>query len=564
MGMARFTIKTKLVILSLCSLAALCLVGAVGWVGVAYVGDSLGSINERMRSVNAITGMRIAQQASASESMRFDFAQYDALPDKQEALVEAQGYFSEVLSKKEGLDKRVDQYFADYKALPKAGEEDALWQALENDWREYGEARRILHEQLRQLTAVTDWTQVSHELGQLAWADRQFQFGSGKIGAQLDRLLALTIDYSEQTHAAGVAASAAATNAIGLIVAAAMFGLAAFAWGIVRGVVGSLERMRKAIVHVAKSRDFTARIAIDGRDEAAQTAGAFDALLETMQVSLHEVLDAANRVGAVAQEMQAAAEQMSESSSSQSVEAASMATAIQQLTVGIKHISNSAQDALSRASDAGAGAEQGKEIIARTAAEMDLIADTVEHAGETIGQVGRQSEQISIVIQVIKEIAEQTNLLALNAAIEAARAGEHGRGFAVVADEVRKLAERTARSTEEITQMVCQMQSSAQNAVADMALVSDKVRTGKALSGQATGRMVGIFEDAERVTGAINDISSALHEQSSVAHEVARRVEKVARMNECNSDSAKRSTTIAGELSGFARALKSAVDRFRL
>jgi methyl-accepting chemotaxis protein len=241
-----------------------------------------------------------------------------------------------------------------------------------------------------------------------------------------------------------------------------------------------------------------------------------------------------------------------------------MAAAIEEMTVSITHINDSTRDALQRAQDAGTAADSGATIISRTNTEMDQIAETVKTAGGAIDELGRQSDKISVIMQVIKEVADQTNLLALNAAIEAARAGEQGRGFAVVADEVRKLAERSGRATEEIASMVVTMQGSARNAVSGMDSVVRRVGDGKELSGQAAGHMGEIQGSASEVTSAINDISAALNEQSVVAQDIARQVETVAQMSEDNSHAASETTRVAEELDAYATALRETAGRFKV
>ncbi|QTQ30224.1 methyl-accepting chemotaxis protein [Aromatoleum bremense] len=562
--MDRFTIKGKLVLLALSSLAILGLVGATGWFGVVRLGNSLDTVSARMWTANVLTGIRLAQLNSASESVRAEFAKFDALADKGDALQEVNGFYAYALGKKQELHQKAEQSYEAYARLPKTAAEDALWQAFQADWKAHEETTEAFHRHLKLLATLDDWNRVPNELSTLSFQEDDWLHSTRKVADHLDKLLELNHAASEETRKNGELAKATAMGIIGAIVAGAIVGLAALAWLIVRDVVGSLERMRQAIAHVAASDDFTARIAVKGKDEAAQTALAFNVLVAKMQASLHEVLKNAEKISEAAQHTLGAARRMSEASSTQSGEAAAMAAAIEEMTTSIQHIAGSASDARSRARDAGAGAEQGKDIIARSAGEMDLIADSIGHAADTIGELGRQSEQISHVIRVIDDLADQTNLLALNAAIEAARAGEQGRGFAVVADEVRKLAERTTRSTEEITRMVQAMQTSARNAVTGMGSVTAKVSAGKDLSDQAAGRMNGIHADATQVSDAINEISAALHEQGSAAEEVARRVEVVAQMSEGNCNAANETAVIAGDLSGLAGALRASANRFKV
>jgi methyl-accepting chemotaxis protein len=186
---------------------------------------------------------------------------------------------------------------------------------------------------------------------------------------------------------------------------------------------------------------------------------------------------------------------------------------------------------------------------------MAEISVTVDRASGTIQELGRQSEQISAVVQVIKEVADQTNLLALNAAIEAARAGEQGRGFAVVADEVRKLAERTTQSTSDIARMIAAIQQSSLAAVDGMQNVVAQVNQERTLTESAGEQITGIGRDTQQVAAAISDIAEALREQSSASNDIALHVESVAQMTEENNaatertaESAQRVNQLAGQV----------------
>jgi methyl-accepting chemotaxis protein len=262
--------------------------------------------------------------------------------------------------------------------------------------------------------------------------------------------------------------------------------------------------------------------------------------------------------------LSSAAEQVAASSAQQSQATSSMAAAVEEMTVSISTVSASATEAHGTAVDAGNTSEQGGQIIGKTVDEMGVIAGTVQTASSVIEKLGEKSEQISSVVQVIKDVADQTNLLALNAAIEAARAGEQGRGFAVVADEVRKLAERTAQSTADISGMVGEIQQSAKEAVEEMKRVVDQVGQGQALAQDAGTHILGIREGSGKVADAISEISNALKEQTTASQEIAKNVEAVAQMTDENNAAAATTASSAEQVRELSQGIVETLQRFKV
>ena len=379
-----------------------------------------------------------------------------------------------------------------------------------------------------------------------------------------EKLASLQLSIGKEEFGKSSANFAAARNlSIGFIVGGVALGLF-LAWRIIRSVTVPLNQMRSTITEVEKNGDFTRRIPVSADDEVGQTANSFNQLMSVLQQTLSQVLDSVTKVSGAALSLSAASGQVASSSSSQSEATSSMAAAVEQMTVSINHVSDSAREAVEISRKSGKLSTEGGEVIHQAASEMSQIAETVRHTAQAIEELDQHSNQISSIVQVIKEVADQTNLLALNAAIEAARAGEQGRGFAVVADEVRKLAERTTKATEEITQMIAAMQHSAKAAVSTMETAVDQVGGGVALANQAGSAIIQIKDGAEQVVGVVNDISSALAEQSSASNDIAAQVEKVAQMTEENSAAANESANAANNLQELANNMRTAVSRFKI
>ena len=565
--MGKLTIKTKLMSQVGLSLAIVVLVALAGWFGIQRVGDSLETVSGRMLMVNTLMNIRTGQLVSFSQVqgvLAWDLADNASIPDRQDAAREARDFFDSAVKVKAAGDTAMQQAIAAYGGMEKTEAEATLWNAFKKDWDSAAVLGRNINNTLQELARNSELTEVAKLLSLLRNYQEQFQMVDRMTTVNLEKLIELNNQKSRDTHSHGIATQAMAIRTMGGILFVGLLAMGGVGWLLGHSIVSALENTRQAIAHVADHHDFTARLEVKGRDELAQTAGTFNGLVDVLQASLQAVRENAKGVSGAADTARSAAEQVSSASARQSESAATMAAAIEEMTVSVNHIAERSHDAREQARDAGRASTDGARIIARTAQEMDKIVETVHQAGVAMGEVGQQSDKISLIIQVIRDVADQTNLLALNAAIEAARAGEQGRGFAVVADEVRKLAERTTQSAEEITGMITAMQAKAHGAMGQVGTVANQVAEGKKLSSQATEIMGAIQANAGQVASAIDEISAALAEQSSAAQDVARQVEAIARMSEDNTSAAAGTVQVAAELARMGDALRVAVDRFKI
>ncbi len=305
-------------------------------------------------------------------------------------------------------------------------------------------------------------------------------------------------------------------------------------------------------------------IAIEGKDEVSTLQQAFVAMQDRLRTMIGEIRASAEQLVGAADNISAASVQLSASAQEQSSSASSMAATVEELTVSINHVSDNAVEAHAQSSESGRQSSEGGSVIQETLSRMNLIAQTVEASAGQISELDSHAEQISSIVSVISGIAEQTNLLALNAAIEAARAGEQGRGFAVVADEVRLLAQRTGNSTQEITEMVKRIQSGTREAVGQMEVGVQQVKGGVTLAQQAGEAIVSIRQSSGDVVRMVDQISLALREQTAASQDVARNVERIAQMSQQNSQAVEQTAETAGALQRLAQGLYGQVGVFRI
>ena len=290
--------------------------------------------------------------------------------------------------------------------------------------------------------------------------------------------------------------------------------------------------------------------------------------LDRMAAALRQIVGEINRDANVlvnnAQQIASASIEVARAAEHQSDATSAMAAAIEQLTVSSNHISDSARETSADSREAVELSTQGTDRVSQAAQAIQQVSSTVSGVADRIRTLESRADQISSIANVIKDIAGQTNLLALNAAIEAARAGEQGRGFAVVADEVRKLAERTSTATTEIEQMIVAIQSDTSGAVEAMNAALPEVEQGVRLAESASDSLRAIEEGAHRTLERVGEVADATQEQSAASTSIAQRVEQIANMVEETTTTIRGTTATAHQLEEIANNLKGLIGRFRV
>jgi len=347
-----------------------------------------------------------------------------------------------------------------------------------------------------------------------------------------------------------------------ILLAAAASG--ALAWFIVSGITKGVSRVVVRAEAIAK-KDLTGEpLEVKTSDEVGQLTQTVNEMSISLQGIVGEVTQSAQEVASAATEIASNAEELSTGIDEQTTQMAQVASAVEEMSQSITEVAGKSTDAAGNAKNSGQVATEGSEVVGQTIQGMESISEAVSASAVAVESLGKRGQQIGEVIDVINDIADQTNLLALNAAIEAARAGEHGRGFAVVADEVRKLADRTTKATEEIAESIQAIQTETTEAVDRMNTGTQQVQTGVELATRAGDSLNEIVGSAQSVSDMIASIASAAEEQAAASEEISRSIQSVDAITRQSSEASSQSATAATQLSSKAEQLQQLVAEFKV
>ncbi|ENC6420977.1 methyl-accepting chemotaxis protein [Aeromonas veronii] len=413
------------------------------------------------------------------------------------------------------------------------------------------------------LVQQTDGDLVANQQKAIAMMhDKAYHQNKGRIMSPIDDFYVMM----EQRNHEAVESAIANTDMLRYLFIALGLVLMFFLWRTYRSLldlVGTSVEQLKTDLHMMAEGDFSRPIKVPAGSKES-LIGLLGGMQTTLKGIIAKVSHSTEELSHSADSIAQIAEQTAQFATDQQTSTQTMAAAIEELVVSISHLSDNATHADELSKVSANTLEEGSGVIKETLGSIENISTTVGDAASTISELNGHTQQISEIIGVIRGIADQTNLLALNAAIEAARAGEQGRGFAVVADEVRNLASRSAASTQQITGMISKIQSGADASIRSMENTVNNVSRGVTLANQTGEAIASIQSHASNLTGLMGEISHTLREQSTAANEVVSTVGNITSLSEQSGDAARHVSQEAAKLKQLSRVLRQEMGHFKL
>ena len=440
---------------------------------------------------------------------------------------------------------------ASYAALPAGAEEAQLYKTFTATLDNYMQAQTQMLELSRQ-----------NKLDEMrSLINTRIKGGTDQMGEQLNKLVALnTADAKGASAIAGANYDSAITGIVVVAVIAALLTVL-LAWLLTRSIVTPLNRAVLAAQTIAEG-NLSKVIDVDGKDEPARLLGALATMQASLRKTIEQIAGSATQLGTAAEELSAVTQDASRGLQQQNDEIEQAATAVNEMTAAVEEVARNAVSTSEASNQSTQAAREGRDRVVETVDAIQTMTHDVHNTSLMIEGLATQGRDIGKVLDVIRAIAEQTNLLALNAAIEAARAGEAGRGFAVVADEVRALAHRTAQSTQEIEKMVAGIQNGTGEAVASMQQSNQRTQSTLELARAAGVALEQITESIHLINERNLVIASASEEQAQVSREVDRNLVNIRDLATQSAAGANQTSTATHELSRLAVDLNALVARF--
>ncbi|MDP9516822.1 methyl-accepting chemotaxis protein [Pseudomonas protegens] len=449
--------------------------------------------------------------------------------------------------------QKIDETRARYQELISSPEEHAAY----DQYMELLTHHRQLEDQLIELSHNNQLESMQQLL------NTELMTSAEKINALLNQLVDINTQYSSAADQDAAEQYATAFNLVVTLLVMATALTLVFAWRLIRSITLPIDNALHAAEAIAEG-NLTQPITVDGRDEAGRLLQAMLTMQEKLRDTLQRISGSAGQLASAAEELNSVTDESARGLTRQDNEIEQAATAVNEMTSAVEEVARNAVSTSEASQNATQSAGDGRDKVQETVSAIERMTGDVQDTASLIGELANESRDIGKVLDVIRGLADQTNLLALNAAIEAARAGEAGRGFAVVADEVRALAHRTQQSTSEIERMIGSIQSGTEQAVESM-----RNSTERADSTLNIARSAG--QSLDTINSAINEINernlviaSAAEEQAQVAREVDRNLVNIRDLSVQSTTGANQTRSASSELSILAADLNNLVTRFQL
>jgi len=541
--MKNLSIKTKLLSNAAVAIVIIIALAAINFWSSRQGTNALASVYERevlpMSSLNDID--------NALKEVRFRMA---AVVIDQMPFVGSKNHLEEVRA-------NIPKYWATFQQQTKGkqftGEESELVQKID----------KKMHDLPGFFEKLTSAYTASDKAGVSKLLEDDWPMIHSGILKPLGQLLPLQQVSVKSTYDASVASANRTLTVAATVAVASLAIILFFTLQVTRSIHKSVSTLQNALTRVAGG-DLSVRIDVANRDELGQMASSLNQTIDQLRDTVNGVKDAANAVASASSELMDEAGDVMRRAGTQSDGIMQVSAAMEESAVSVNEVAHNAGNVEQAAAKTQSMAQEGNVHMGKSAEAGRRIVDAVSSSSTTIAGLSQSIDKVGEITRVIKEIAEQTNLLALNAAIEAARAGEQGRGFAVVADEVRKLAERTATSTTDITNMIQPIKGATDAVVTAIQKIQQEVSSGNEYNRSAEESLSRIVASTEDVADMARQIAGAVKEQSIASEDVARNMEKLSALSEDNShsihnvdDAAKRLAGTAGELQKLIGAFKT-------
>ncbi len=383
------------------------------------------------------------------------------------------------------------------------------------------------------------------------------------ISAKLNELVHLQLEVAEALYEHAHSDYVRSLTLFSGMTVASIVAVGLIAWFIGTSIRTPLERLRATMERSARDSDLTVSVDVHGRDEIADASNAFNTMIERFRGLLSEVLTITSSLASSAEELSAVSDQSRANVDRQNNEVQQISTAVEEMSATIQEVARNTSETADTAGTANENVTASSRVVGNARDSVDTLAHSVGEAAEEARQLLKDGERISQVLDVITGVAEKTNLLALNAAIEAARAGEYGRGFSVVAEEVRDLASQTQKSTGEIQATIEQLQTRVTTVV--RAVEAGQKHASESVEGsqEAVQALADIAHAVERISQMATSIASATEEQGTASEQIAQSVSQVSELAEQSAEGTAQTNKASNELAATAGRLREMVEQFR-